>query len=196
MCNGWLIQPMSCLIVPKVIDPSHHLNVCVLIVTMLKIDALDKIHCRSFRTRSKTWGWLMKPLSFRLVSTRWSRRVGVLGPLCPGPLRWSTSYLALQMSILSIFPTVKLAAFSPSWSLSVCWILFWLWFAVIKTNTVTEEVPGTALFLTTNGPPQPSNSGWFCCHWRKTSGLESGDRDVKMYRVLECPKRRWRMGCL
>lgn len=147
---------MSCLTVPKVIDPSDHLNVCVLIITMLKIDALYQIHCKSLQTRSKNWSWLIKRLSFRLVSARWSLRARVLGPLCPGSLRWSTSYLALQMSILSIFPTVKLAAFSPSLSLSVCWILFWLWFVVIKTNTVTEEVPGMALFLTTDGPPQPS----------------------------------------
>lgn len=186
---------MSCLTVPKVIDPSHHLNVCVLIITMLRIDAVDEIHCKSFRTRSKNWSWLSKHLSFWLVSTRWSLRVGVLGPLCPGALRWSTSYLALQMSILSIFPTLKLAAFSPSWSLSVCWILFWLWFVVIKTELQKRSLvwPFSELPMAHHGS---QNSGWFYCHWRITSGLESGDRDVKMCRVLECPKRRWRMGCL
>jgi len=35
-------------------------------------------------------------------------------------------------------------------------MLFWLWFAVIETNGVTEEVPGVGLFLTINDPPHQS----------------------------------------
>lgn len=66
-----------------------------------------------------------------------------------------------------------------------------MWFAVIKANRVTEEVLGRGLFLAPDGPPQQSKLWVVLLSLEGTSGLDSGDRDVKMYRVLECPKRRW-----